>query len=140
MQLYCISEDECFLLVVNIAYFNKLAKLYLRLLVSNQGVMVPPFIVTCDTPLRDFNRSATDRRGTVLGNIFREAIRTVFSTVINVFPVFGYFCHSALQYYVYGEVRPSKLVIIDQEDPQHLFLNLLHRMYFLLPFFSTKGS
>lgn len=80
--------------------------------------MVPPFIVTCDTPLRDFNRSAADRRRTVLGDIFREAIRTVFSTVINVFLVFGYFCHSSLQSYVYGELRPSKLVIINQEDIQ----------------------
>lgn len=147
---------------MNVACFYKLAKLYLRFLVSDQGIVVPPFIVTCDTPLRDFNRSATDSRGTVLGNIFREAIRTVFSTVINVFLVFGYFCHSALQYYVYGEVRPSKLLMLDQKKPSafvsltiksnqapyrinnkgHLFLNVFHRMYFLLPFFSnkTKGS
>lgn len=59
--------------------------------------MVSPFIVTGKAPLRDFNRSATYRRGTVLGNIFREAIRTVFSTVVNVILVFGYFCHGALQ-------------------------------------------
>jgi hypothetical protein len=82
--------------------------------------MVPPFIVTCNTPLRDFNRSATDRWGTVLGNIFRETIRTVFSAVINVFLVFGYFCHSVLEYYVNGEVRLLKLVMIDQVDSQHL--------------------
>ena len=83
--------------VVKDACFNELAKLYLRFLISDQGVMVSPFIVTGETPLRDFNRSAADRRGTVLGNIFREAIRTVFSTVINVILVFGYFCHGALQ-------------------------------------------